>query len=166
MHSPLQRTSPYKVLSELWKVYAIIIQMFFNPRSTTVMWEQAPRSPNRKQWGFVCMDWCSPTLFLMRQRELRQLRALSWNQTSKVFVAKIWKHYGDAWSATLGYLTYSIMFNEPSSHLVLSGWRPNLSVKFKFSLSYSPRWALESNRAREEFVLLRAPTSTFNFNFF
>lgn len=46
MHFPLQRTSPYKVLSELWKVYAIIIQMFFNPRLTIVMWEQAPLSPN------------------------------------------------------------------------------------------------------------------------
>lgn len=49
MHSPLQRTNPYEVLSELWKVYAIISQMFFNPRLTIVMWEQAPLGPDGKQ---------------------------------------------------------------------------------------------------------------------
>lgn len=69
MHSPLQRTNPYKVLHELWKVYAIIILMFFNPRLTIEMWEQAPLSPNGKQEGFVCTEWRSPAVFLMWQHE-------------------------------------------------------------------------------------------------
>lgn len=75
----LQRTKPYKVLHELWKVYAIIIQILFNPRLTIETWEQAPLSANRKQWG------CSPAIVLMWQHDLTQLRTLIWNQTSSIF---------------------------------------------------------------------------------
>lgn len=54
MHSPLQRPKPYKVLSELWNVAAIIIQMFLNPEWLAVMWEEPVLSPNGMQEG-ICL---------------------------------------------------------------------------------------------------------------
>lgn len=122
MHFSPQRTKSCKVLSELWKVYAIIIPVFFNPRLTTVMWEQAPLIPDRKLEGFVCADQCLPAICLMGQCQLPQLRALVWDHTSKVFDEKNLKTFWRCLELrpSRGYLTCSLMFNGTSSHLVLS----------------------------------------------